>query len=602
MGSSSSFVALGNALIARGRILYFRLSVPRRLRGSVGTTEIKLSLRTPYIEEGRAIARLLSGKAQEVFHLLDRGAYRDMDKALVKALVIKHMREVLDSDEYLRASYEEPIGEEELEHFSRASALFAESDKGELARYDYASIEPVAGKLIASAEKDGICMEEFKKGTTPYRYLCRELLKSRAKIFETYIKRNAGEYDDYDFSAFAASPSAFSNTNHGGAIAEQQTKPLPRLSKAADTYIKENSTAERGKANWTSEKTTLQHVTTINRIIAAVGDIPIHQLRLEHVERFRDYMFIMPANMQKKPRYKDKTYEELMVMEIPEQDKAKDQTIKNNFIRANTFLRWLGTKYQLALRFDGILGINLQQNPDEERLPFSTDDLKRLFHSPRYVNQELNKAAHFWVPLLGLFTGARLEELCQLYLKDFGRTPDGVWYISISPDEDKRLKNMTAKRKVPLHDELIRLGLIERVEYLKSHGVDRLFPELTKTGKLSRYGGPVSQWFTRFRREEGVGIGDEEGKKTFHSFRHTMADYFKQKGFQGTPTWATLQNVIGHSSGDDETTARYSHKINPDVAYERIMKQLQYDLNLDHLLHSKYIHLIDKDRQVHRKK
>ena len=37
----------------------------------------------------------------------------------------------------------------------------------------------------------------------------------------------------------------------------------------------------------------------------------------------------------------------------------------------------------------------------------------------------------FWLPLLGLYTGARLSELCQLRLGDI-REELGVWVISIS--------------------------------------------------------------------------------------------------------------------------------------------------------------------------
>lgn len=602
MKSSPCFVSLGNSIISKGRVLYFRLSVPRRHREQVGLTEFRISLKTPYIDEARAHARLLSGKAQLVFQMLDRGAYSNMNKALVKELVMKNIREVLDYDEELRLGKEKPTSEEQLEINHSAATGFRDSYRQDLARCDYSSTEAFANIVIAEAKESGIDMSEFQKDTPSYRYLCQELMKASVRIFDEYAKRDRGQFDDYDLSA-KDSPAAVPVPQPTVTIPQDSPKSaLPLISEAAEIYVRENSFAERGKANWTTKSTILQHKTTIASIIASIGDMPISDITLAYIEQYRDYMFRIPANMQKKQRYKDKTYAELMAMDIPDEDRMSEQTIKNNFTRANTFIRWLCIKYQLPLRCDRVLAIKLQVNPDEERLPFTASDLEMLFNSWEYVNQAFGRASYFWVPLMGLFTGARLEEICQLYVKDFEQTEAGVWYISIEPDEDKRLKNKTAKRKVPIHDALIRLGLLKRVEHLKMRGFERLFPDLKKSVKLDRYSDAFSKWFTRFRRDTGIGIGDEEGKKTFHSFRHTLADYFKQKGFEGTPEWATLQNVIGHSSGEGETINRYSHKINPDVAYERIMCNLDYGLDLSHLMDSKYILMVEPCRQMHRKK
>lgn len=63
----------------------------------------------------------------------------------------------------------------------------------------------------------------------------------------------------------------------------------------------------------------------------------------------------------------------------------------------------------------------------------------------------------YWVPLLGLYTGARINELAQLFLVDFQAQGD-VQVISINDDgEGKRLKTKASKRLVPIHPELVRL-------------------------------------------------------------------------------------------------------------------------------------------------
>ena len=47
--------------------------------------------------------------------------------------------------------------------------------------------------------------------------------------------------------------------------------------------------------------------------------------------------------------------------------------------------------------------------------------------------------AKFWLPLLALYHGARLEEFADLYGRDFGRD-DGTWFIHIRESEDRRRK------------------------------------------------------------------------------------------------------------------------------------------------------------------
>jgi integrase len=66
----------------------------------------------------------------------------------------------------------------------------------------------------------------------------------------------------------------------------------------------------------------------------------------------------------------------------------------------------------------------------DKRLPFSTQQLRLIFNAPVYrgcVDDEWHYAtpgpnrprrARFWVPLIGLFSGMRLNEICQLDVAD----------------------------------------------------------------------------------------------------------------------------------------------------------------------------------------
>jgi integrase len=162
-----------------------------------------------------------------------------------------------------------------------------------------------------------------------------------------------------------------------------------------------------------------------------------------------------------------------------------------------------------------------------ERLPFTDEELQTLISSDDYGknNGKMHDCAHrFWLPLLGMFTGARLNELSQLYISDFRKEKE-IHYFSINADnEDKKLKNKASVRNIPIHPTLIELGLLNRVNELRRHGEKRLFPELKKT--RDNYGALPSKWFGRFCTRCGI----EDRRKTFHSFRHTVANNLKQNG------------------------------------------------------------------------
>ena len=52
---------------------------------------------------------------------------------------------------------------------------------------------------------------------------------------------------------------------------------------------------------------------------------------------------------------------------------------------------------------------------------------------------DARSAARYWIPLIALFTGCRLNEICQLYLNDI-RCDNGQYYFDINDDaEDSNL-------------------------------------------------------------------------------------------------------------------------------------------------------------------
>ena len=158
------------------------------------------------------------------------------------------------------------------------------------------------------------------------------------------------------------------------------------------------------------------------------------------------------------------------------------------------------------------------------RKPWSIPQLVKLFDDPLFTAYQLPAAsmagldAAYWLPLLGLYTGARISELAQLHTDDVQRTADAGWVVSIKEDADEGqgVKNKYSIRSVPVHPELERLGFIAYATSIREHGPGPLWPAVVRS-ELNGAGGKVSQWFGEYKT--GKGFGEDH---VFHSFRHTL--------------------------------------------------------------------------------
>jgi integrase len=198
------------------------------------------------------------------------------------------------------------------------------------------------------------------------------------------------------------------------------------------------------------------------------------------------------------------------------------KTAKDSAVLIKEFLTWIEQEnYPIIPGFQSIFtAVKGPRRQDQQtRVPYSTDQLKQLFYSEHYTKGKVSRAADYWLPLLALFTGARLAELAQLHLGDI-QNVEGVWVLDLNEADDKRLKSGSSSRQVPIHSRLIELGFLEFVDGMKKVKLSaRLFPLEMRTaeGKFDAYG----KRFNRLRREVGI-EGDEKTRIDFHSFRHTV--------------------------------------------------------------------------------
>ena len=221
----------------------------------------------------------------------------------------------------------------------------------------------------------------------------------------------------------------------------------------------------------------------------------------------------------------------------------------------------------------------VKTQPRDQRDRFTEQELKQIFNKDNYLyftTVRDGRWENYWVPLISVFSGMRLGEICPLYLDNIkelkGNSRKKRWCIDIleEPERpDKKLKTLSSRRVVPIHDTLIDLGLIEFIELLKKKFPERerLFQELPY-GENS-YNRNVSRFFNKRYLPK---LGIKTSKKNFHSFRHTVSDHLKQKGVE--PYF--INELLGHSSGNIDLD-RYGKGYNPDILFNKCVNKVIYE-------------------------
>lgn len=206
---------------------------------------------------------------------------------------------------------------------------------------------------------------------------------------------------------------------------------------------------------------------------------------------------------------------------------------------------------------------------EKQRVSFSASDLRLIFQSPIYSCGERPRGgageAAFWIPLLALCTGMRLEEIAQL-TRDDVRESGAIHFIQVADDfaTGKVVKTWASVRRVPVHPTLIDLGFLTfvRTPCPVSHG--QLFPRVRSSGVRQR-SASWSQWFGRYLRRT-VGIADQ--RKTFHSFRHTFKDLCREAGISKD----LHDRLTGHSTQSvSDTYGSDSFPLSPLAAAVRLI-------------------------------
>ncbi|MCX7154818.1 MAG: DUF4160 domain-containing protein [Rhodocyclales bacterium] len=236
-----------------------------------------------------------------------------------------------------------------------------------------------------------------------------------------------------------------------------------------------------------------------------------------------------------------------------------------------------GLNYEL-LEINPADNVRTQTKHDrKQRVAFTSDDLAKIFNSEIYTAGISPKGggreAAYWLPLLALFTGARVEELAQLLVNDVHFVEGLGHYLNITDEAaHSHLKNSASRRRIPVHPILTVCGFIDYVASIKP--AKFLFPHL-KPNPRGKMGGYYSNYFSGYLRNK-VKITDT--RKVFHSFRHTFKDACRAVGIEE----AVHDALTGHTAVS--AGRKYGNEQYPLESLFEAMERFEIaNLDLSHL-------------------
>jgi integrase len=232
--------------------------------------------------------------------------------------------------------------------------------------------------------------------------------------------------------------------------------------------------------------------TAISRFEAVAGPLPYSEITDEHARRFK-------SDLIGDAKLKNGTRKKLWGMLRALLNVAVDVGL----LAGNPFVR---------------VKLKLDDDADSREDP-TCDDLRAVFS--KLPPEE------WWIARIGLYTGARLGEICPLTKSDLV-TVDGVLCLHIREDAaaGRSVKNRGSIRKVPVHQQLIADGLLD---WVHSRLGERIF---------SIDSAPASKRLNRRMRNAGLGDG-----KVFHSFRHNFKTMARK---HMAPEWH--DRITGHAA------------------------------------------------------
>jgi hypothetical protein len=284
----------------------------------------------------------------------------------------------------------------------------------------------VADDVDACLEVHGINLD---RASPAYRKLSYEFLRTAVRATEAVAQR------------------------HQGQLIETPAAPAPLIARRADQAVSGGVDLPTMFEKWIKErnppeKTVLDFRTAIRRFAELHSNLAIHEITKAHVRAYKEALQRLPRSCSGRMRLM--SLPELLdhLQRHPMQSRTLSAGTINKAITAlQTVFRWIEDQGYVDEHpnWSNPAANMKMHNPakdDDNRLPYDAGDLKTIFGSAVFRDdgerpQGGAGEAAKWLPLIALFTGARLEEIGQALTNDV-KHQDGIDYLDINTLDRRR--------------------------------------------------------------------------------------------------------------------------------------------------------------------
>ena len=569
-------------LVRRGDQFWFRMAVPRLLAARVGLTEIKGSLRTADRALARLRCRLMSNSVEAI--LATASARPDLPSEQIRAMIRRCFQRCLINVGGLLHSVATP-GIDKAETLAEQEAALADL-RSNVATPDLLPWTVI--EMAVAANDAGLSLECLS--AADLRRLKDGILRANIESARIAVAHIRGLFDEVSpkdplFEGIATEGLSRSQLEAFPlAKVVAPTTPILTLAGATDRYIE----LKNGSGTWV-KKTLMDNQRVLKLFLDLTGaERPIRSVVTDDVRAFRDALLKVPASYMKAKANAEKPLSEI-IMNSDGSKALAPRTGAKYFHNLRAFLKWCNDEGHI----DAVPGASIKlagaskAEAKDARPPFTSDQLLKFFKSPQYSghlsvssrdkpSQKLIKDGKYWIPLIALFSGMRLGEIVQLLVTDI-KTEGEVRYFDVARNEgeEKQLKTDSSRRKIPIHPELIKLGILDHVEVSRSKdALGRLFSDIDP-GKDGYFSHNFSKWFGRYLKQTGV----KTLKTSFHSFRHNFKDALDAAGIDESRRRA----LMGHADG----SVHGAYGSRPSVTLlDQDIRKVSYVLPIAHLYKS----------------
>lgn len=556
-----------------GGTYYLRAKVPLPIRPIVGKTEIRVSLKTKDLKEGRLRVKPESMRVDRLFAEAEAKLKGETPRAPIERS-LEELR-LITSDWFIK---------EEARAARWAASELPRLDELEkdnlvdILKTDNAVLNgcPEYSPIDGNQYLDDFLNEDgrhlgIQKGSEDYNLILPLFRQAKAENLARLIdlilgnrpKRYDKDFSDlHAFTPLLPSPSSPAPVPAASPSSSHQTLAFGKFLDDFMDYQREVHT----------ETTPLAYAMPIRVLRETIGEeTPLHSITRQDLEKACETLRRIPVNMVQ--RYRGLSIEKA----IEAARRAKDtrtlgeRTLSNYYILILAVFNYAcdeGLIAQNPAKSRKLSEIFKPKGKKVQRALFTPTELTSIFMAPLFTGcrdddtgfaipgERKPRRGRFWVPLLGLFNGLRLNEACQLYVEDVGKE-NNIPFLHIRGDLDeekqteKRVKNVASWRKVPIHPELLKIGFMDYVaECRRDKSSPRLFPTLENSITTGRYSKVFSKWFGRFLE---LACG-QKPKATFHSFRH----HFRTALIAGN-VQTELAEALGGWKAEGSSETEYRH-------------------------------------------